>query len=267
MIAACRRLWPGLAAVCLLFAFLAVPAARAGERVNLNTASAKELQQLPFIGEKRARAIVRFRDRHGPFDDVEQLLNSPAVGKSTFEAIRPYLTLSGAGGRRAASTRTRIRQKISTTPGQIIMLADEEYYPALAGFLQYAARRVDISMFLFKTTRSKKNRANKLVKDLIAARKRGVAVRVLLENSGYDEQVNKENKRTARKLQRAGITVRFDSRQTTTHTKIVVIDERFCFVGSHNFTGSALYYNHEMSLLVDSPVLATDLIRYMAAIR
>jgi len=234
-------------------------------KLNLNTATAKDLRELPFIGEKRAAAIVRYREKHGPFDDIDQLLDSKAVGRRTLEAVRPYITLSGTGKGAAPQTAAgfTVRRKINTSPGQVIMLADDEYYPALKSFIDYAAKRIDISMFLFKTTRSRKNRANRLIKDLARAKKRGVAVNVLLENSGYDESINEENRRTARKLRKAGIAVRFESRETTTHTKAVVIDGRFCFVGSHNFTGSALYYNHELSLLVDSRALAADLLEYI----
>ena len=57
-------------------------------------------------------------------------------------------------------------------------------------------------------------------------------------------------------LRRNKISVYFDSRKTTTHTKIVVIDKRFCFIGSHNMTHSALAYNHEFSLLIDNLSLA-----------
>ena len=55
----------------------------------------------------------------------------------------------------------------------------------------------------------------------------------------------------------------FESPKTTTHNKMVVIDRRYAIVGSHNFTQSALKYNHELSLLVDDRELAGKLITYM----
>jgi phosphatidylserine/phosphatidylglycerophosphate/cardiolipin synthase-like enzyme len=58
-----------------------------------------------------------------------------------------------------------------------------------------------------------------------------------------------------------------DSEKKTTHAKIVVIDRRFSFVGSHNLTHSALVINNEFSLLVDSRPLAEELLKYMRGIK
>jgi phosphatidylserine/phosphatidylglycerophosphate/cardiolipin synthase-like enzyme len=43
----------------------------------------------------------------------------------------------------------------------------------------------------------------------------------------------------------------------------VVIDDRFCFIGSHNLTHSALVHNHEFSLLLDNRRLADELDSYI----
>jgi phosphatidylserine/phosphatidylglycerophosphate/cardiolipin synthase-like enzyme len=63
-----------------------------------------------------------------------------------------------------------------------------------------------------------------------------------------------------------GIKVFFDSPNTTTHTKLVVIDSRYSFVGSHNFTHAALKHNNELSLLIDDQALAHRLTDYMNGI-
>jgi phosphatidylserine/phosphatidylglycerophosphate/cardiolipin synthase-like enzyme len=55
----------------------------------------------------------------------------------------------------------------------------------------------------------------------------------------------------------------FDSPGTTTHTKVAVIDGRYIFLGSHNLTNSALKYNHELSVFIDSPELAGKTLRYI----
>ncbi|MCK5194474.1 MAG: phospholipase, partial [Desulfobulbaceae bacterium] len=64
-------------------------------------------------------------------------------------------------------------------------------------------------------------------------------------------------------LRKHGITVLFDSIKTTTHTKLVIVDQRFSFVGSHNLTHSALAYNHELSLLINNRQLARELTDYI----
>lgn len=274
------RLWVS-ALVWMLLVVLPGPATMAwAETINLNTATVEQLQSLPFIGEVRARAIVEYRRQQGPFVDFADLLESEAVGPRTLEAIRPYLSINGerqgvevdlddrgreAGGE-PTQTELNVGRIMVTRPGEIELLCDQEYYPALTQLLQGAKERIDISMFVFRSTSSPNNLPAKIAAELVAAGKRGVAVEVLLEHSGYDEDLNKEHRKLARTLRRGGVTVRFDSPETTTHSKIVLIDQRFSLLGSHNFTHSALRFNHECTLLVDNPVLNSRLREYIADI-
>lgn len=58
------------------------------EKINLNTATAAELETLPGIGESRAAAIVAYREEHGAFQSVEELLEVPGIGEATLEKVR-----------------------------------------------------------------------------------------------------------------------------------------------------------------------------------
>jgi comEA protein len=62
--------------------------------VDLNTATVEQLQQLPGIGPVRAKAIVEFREKSGPFERVEDLLAIRGISKARFEKLRPYVTVS-----------------------------------------------------------------------------------------------------------------------------------------------------------------------------
>ncbi len=143
------------------------------------------------------------------------------------------------------------------------MLPDTLYYDALVDYIGKADISIDMAMFIFKTTASRNNKPRLLVNELIKARKRGVQVRLILEKSSYEDSINEENEKVAEKLQKNGVTVLFDSIKTTTHTKLIVIDRRYSFVGSHNLTHSALAYNHELSLLIDNRKLADQLTGYI----
>jgi len=243
-------------------------------QVNINTAGTKELEALPMVGATKAQAIVRYRKQHGQFRSVDDLLKVKDIGDSTLQAIKPHLTLSGASTLGAKTTASKaaplievqVRPTITTQTGDIRLLTDQDYYPALQTLINQAQVSIDLAMFLFKTTDAAKNRAASLAQDLIAARKRGITVNLLLERSDYDPKLNRENERVAARLKKEGVRVRFDSAKTTTHTKIVVVDQRYSLVGSHNFTGSALSRNHEASLLVDNQELAAALLKYMAGI-
>jgi competence ComEA-like helix-hairpin-helix protein len=59
--------------------------------INLNTASAEELDRLPNIGRKTAESIVAFRDEHGPFRRPEQLMLIRGVSETRFIEIRDLI--------------------------------------------------------------------------------------------------------------------------------------------------------------------------------
>ena len=60
--------------------------------LDLNTASAAELERLPGVGPATAAAIVTYRERNGPFSDVEELLDIPGIGPSKLEQVRGLVT-------------------------------------------------------------------------------------------------------------------------------------------------------------------------------
>ncbi len=62
--------------------------------IDLNTATEKELMQLPTVGKKFAQKIVEYRIKVGSFTSVEQLLNIPRFGTKRLEKIKPYLTIT-----------------------------------------------------------------------------------------------------------------------------------------------------------------------------
>ena len=63
----------------------------ASGKVNVNTASNAELQTLPGIGPVLAEAIINFRETHGMFQSVEELINVPRIGPATLERLRPLV--------------------------------------------------------------------------------------------------------------------------------------------------------------------------------
>ena len=63
--------------------------------VNINAATAADLEALPHIGPATARQIVEYREAHGPFQSVEELLEVPGIGPATLEEIRDQITVEG----------------------------------------------------------------------------------------------------------------------------------------------------------------------------
>jgi competence ComEA-like helix-hairpin-helix protein len=64
-----------------------------GEKLDLNRATAEELEILPGIGPVLAEAIVSYRQTHGPFASVEDLLSVPGIGEGRLAAIRDLVEI------------------------------------------------------------------------------------------------------------------------------------------------------------------------------
>jgi competence protein ComEA len=63
------------------------------QKIDLNRADAWLLQALPGIGEGRARSIIEFRGKNGPFHSTDDLLKIDGFGRSTLDRIREYITV------------------------------------------------------------------------------------------------------------------------------------------------------------------------------
>jgi len=61
------------------------------ELVNINTATQEELEALPFIGP--AKAIIEYREQHGAFKTINELLKVKGIGEKTFEKIKELITI------------------------------------------------------------------------------------------------------------------------------------------------------------------------------
>ncbi len=70
-----------------------VPATGAATLVNINSATAEELETLPGIGEVLAATIIQYREEHGPFTSVDQLVDVSGIGEVTLEELRDHVTI------------------------------------------------------------------------------------------------------------------------------------------------------------------------------
>jgi len=69
------------------------------ETVELNTATAAELRSLPGIGERTAQRIIDYREEHGGFEKVEDLMNVRGIGERTFLRLRPLIRVDEPANR------------------------------------------------------------------------------------------------------------------------------------------------------------------------
>jgi len=64
------------------------------QKIDINRAEPWLLEALPGIGEVTAQAMVDYRNEHGPFKRIEDLLKVSGIGEATFEKIKDYITVS-----------------------------------------------------------------------------------------------------------------------------------------------------------------------------
>lgn len=69
--------------------------------VNINTATEAELTALPGIGAGKAKAIVEYRQKNGPFKSVDELTKVPGIKEKTLEKFKGEVTLSGVAQKAA----------------------------------------------------------------------------------------------------------------------------------------------------------------------
>jgi len=68
-------------------------AAVSTEKVNLNTATSEQLQSLPGIGPAAAKDIIKYREKVGKFNRIEEVINVKGIGEKKFLKIKSRLSL------------------------------------------------------------------------------------------------------------------------------------------------------------------------------
>lgn len=64
-----------------------------GNKIRLNSASVSELMQLHGIGEKKAQAIIEYRQQNGGFQKIEDIQQVKGIGPALFEKNKARLSL------------------------------------------------------------------------------------------------------------------------------------------------------------------------------
>lgn len=62
------------------------------ERVNINEANFQTLLEIPGMQERQAASIIIYREAHGLFASIEELINVKYIGAATLEKLKPYIT-------------------------------------------------------------------------------------------------------------------------------------------------------------------------------
>lgn len=132
------------------------------------------------------------------------------------------------------------------------------YYAALVPLFLAATTSIDVCMFHIAMAPGS-HPTRTLLDALVAAKNRGVLVRVLMDaDRARDPYLSTVINSAAKELlEAAGVSVRFDSPETLLHSKFIVIDKRIVIIGSHNWSAGSYFQFDDLSVLMASPALAT----------
>jgi len=124
------------------------------------------------------------------------------------------------------------------------------YHPIMKERIANARRKIGLIFYGMKVYPGGKNEVMDFVNQLVAAKSRGVNVRVILEKSNYDDRLNEGNLEAAEYLQKNGIEVRFEKPETITHAKVILVDDDAAGIGSANFAMSGFRYYQEANIII-----------------
>jgi len=148
------------------------------------------------------------------------------------------------------------------------LLLNRDYFPEVKKIINDSNRSIKMIMFEASYYKKFKNSpSNQLIDALIKAKKRGVDVEVILDVRQKSDRTTKRNLETGKRLTNAGVEVIFDTEQITTHSKLLIIDEKIVVIGSTNWTYNALTSNHESSIVFDSRGTAIELMEFFEKIK
>jgi len=159
-------------------------------------------------------------------------------------------------------------EKIGTAPerglSHFFILYSKDYFQTVQETIQQAEESIYVAMYLINVEAevNPENPASSLIEELINAKKRGVYVKVILDDTKFSVNYN-----AYKRLKEGGIDVYLDSPQAVLHGKGIVIDSKICILGSFNWSRASLYDNYEFATYIESEEEAKKLLDYLNSIK
>lgn len=63
------------------------------DKININSATLEDLEALPGVGEKTAEAIISYREKNGPFQSIDDIVNVSGIGIKKQEQMKNFITV------------------------------------------------------------------------------------------------------------------------------------------------------------------------------
>ena len=134
--------------------------------------------------------------------------------------------------------------RICVGSADVVPVSDRGYFGELHKALAGAKKSIHIAAFEFKYYPNYGNSSmNVIVNDLIEAKRRGVDVKVVV-----DEYSDRDNAYDV--LAANGVEIKYDSNSTTTHAKLFIVDGEIVILGSTNLSYTSFEKNNEVNVLI-----------------
>ena len=148
-------------------------------------------------------------------------------------------------------------------PATVTFFGDDRLLPALVKDISAAEESINCSLYMFKTDGNDIDSTHLLLNAMLHALGNNVKLAVIFDIGDEDDLTTEFNLYTGNVLSRAGATVVYDSPDRRLHTKMCVIDDDLLYIGSHNYTFSALKRNAETTVRIRSKEVAAEALEYM----
>lgn len=134
------------------------------------------------------------------------------------------------------------------------MLSDAAYLPFIIGCIDDCVESIDVLMYLMSFNPKKvSNPVSLIVRHLVAAKGRGVCVRIALCATAKARLVTGYNRKTKRAMALLGIEAGLLEKDTVLHNKFVLLDGQMLILGSHNLSEESLLFSHNTSVALQYP--------------
>lgn len=187
-------------------------------------------------------------------NETNWYFNDPALG----DAFADYAEGLFAGD-------TGLRTMVAGPFANVTPIGDGQYEQRVLPVIAAAEDRLLLVMYDLDYDTSSGSDAGNLARAVIKAHQRGVDVRVILEMSGWDDTLNAHNQAARTLFASAGVPVRRDSANVTTHAKLLVADDTVV-IYSGNWVYTGMQRNHEAGAMHSNKVIADSAEAYFNTI-
>lgn len=130
----------------------------------------------------------------------------------------------------------------------VSLLIDNDYFPILLAEIQKAETKIFGMIYCWHvSTRQRNNKPAQILRAILKAKKRGVDCFFLFNFDSEKSKIHRSNSEVFQLLKYSGISVRWAPGNRLAHTKMIVVDNKVSFIGSHNLTTRSLSSSRELS--------------------